>query len=96
MEEHDWLFDVLAELSLHSEEIGFAVLAEALTLCMDAFELDERRMREANKRPQLIPVQRPQVLRYEDRFAIVSPVKVQTGPLSTGLIDGIRRRSRAA
>lgn len=91
MEEHDWLFDVLAELSLYSEQVGYVVLAEALTLCMDAFELDERRM-QANQqaRDRLMRLQRcMRRLPRHQKFAISTPERVQQGPLSTGLMDHV-------
>ena len=93
LEEHDWLFDVLAELSLHSEQIGYSVLSEALTLCMDAFELDERRLRSGIivERLQRSYGSKPIRLRSRKRrYQLSSSAKIQQGPTSMGLIEEVR------
>jgi len=90
LEEHDWLFDVLAELSLYSEQIGYPVLSEALTLCMDAFELDERRHLSGmivERLPRSYGSKSIRLPPRKRRYQLSSSAKIQQGPTSMGLIE---------
>lgn len=88
------MFDVLGELSFHAEKIGYDTLAEALVLCMDVFENDERRLgHQSVGLPGNLP--KPYTVRKIKTYTIASKHKIQTGPVSTLLVDHVAKERAA-